>query len=78
MTFLSQKFGAEKGGAVVTITGTNFSSTGGITVADVFFGSTDVPASNAFPVRGLGRVLHRRGTELDHRVCPGREQRGRG
>ncbi len=52
VTFLSQKFGAEKGGAVVTITGTNFSSTGGITVADVFFGSTDVPASNAFPCVG--------------------------
>ena len=52
VTFLSQKFGAEKGGAVVTITGTNFSSTGGITVSDVFFGSTDVPASNAFPCLG--------------------------
>ncbi len=52
VTFLSQKYGAEKGGAVLTITGTNFSSTGGITVSDVFFGSTDVPASNAFPCVG--------------------------
>jgi hypothetical protein len=52
VTFLSQKYGAEKGGAVVTITGTNFSSTGGITVTDVFFGSTDVPAGNAFPCSG--------------------------
>jgi len=54
VTFLSQKFGAEKGGAVVTITGTNFSSIGGITVSDVFFGSVDVPASNAFPCPGSG------------------------
>ncbi|MFZ0921075.1 MAG: IPT/TIG domain-containing protein, partial [Candidatus Dormiibacterota bacterium] len=49
VTFLSQRYGAQKGGAVVNITGTNFSSTGGITVSDVFFGSLDVPASNAFP-----------------------------
>ncbi len=52
MTFLSQRYGAQKGGAVLTITGTNFSSTGGITVSDVFFGSTDVPASNTFPCSG--------------------------
>lgn len=52
VTFLSQKFGAEKGGAVLTITGTNFSSAGGITVTDVFFGNTDVPASSAFPCVG--------------------------
>ena len=52
VTFLSQRYGAQKGGAVLTITGTNFSSTGGITVSDVFFGSSDVPASNAFPCSG--------------------------
>ena len=52
VTFLSQRYGAQKGGAVLTITGTNFSSTGGITVSDVFFGSTDVPASNTFPCAG--------------------------
>jgi len=52
VTFLSQKYGAETGGSVLTITGTNFFSTGGITVSDVFFGSTDVPASNAFPCSG--------------------------
>jgi hypothetical protein len=49
VTFLSQRYGAQKGGAFVNITGTNFSSTGGITVSDVFFGSIDVPASNTFP-----------------------------
>jgi hypothetical protein len=51
VTFLSQKFGAEKGGAVVTITGTNFTSSGAVT-SDIFFGSSDVPASNAFPCSG--------------------------
>ena len=51
VTFLSQKFGAEKGGAVVTITGANFTSSGAVT-SDVFFGSTDVPSSNAFPCPG--------------------------
>ncbi len=52
VTFLSQKYGAQNGGAVVTVTGTNFSSTGGITVSNVFFGSTAVPATNAFPCSG--------------------------
>jgi hypothetical protein len=51
VTFVAQKFGAEKGGAVVTITGTNFTSSGAVT-SDIFFGSADVPASNVFPCSG--------------------------
>ena len=52
VTSLSQQFGAEKGGALLTITGANYLSTSGITVSDVFFGTTDVPASNAYPCSG--------------------------
>jgi IPT/TIG domain len=52
VTLLSQKYGAEKGGALLTITGTNFSSSSGISVSDVFFGATDVPASDAYPCLG--------------------------
>ena len=52
VTALSQQFGAEQGGALLTITGANYLSTSGITVSDVFFGSIDVPAGNPFPCSG--------------------------
>ena len=52
VTSLSQKYGAETGGALLTITGTNFSSSSGISVSDVFFGARDVPVSNAYPCLG--------------------------
>lgn len=51
VTSLSVSAGAEGGGALLTISGANYLSAS-ITVSDIFFGSTDVPASNAFPCPG--------------------------
>ncbi len=54
VTSLSQRSGAQKGGDVVTVVGTNFTGSG-FTASDVVFtgggsvGTTDVPATNAYP-----------------------------
>jgi Phosphoesterase family/IPT/TIG domain len=43
--------GPEGGGALVTISGSNFKG-GGFTASDVLVGSTDIPAGNAYPCPG--------------------------